>query len=836
MADLDRKTLICQQPDPVLTGIDFVQVVDHTTQDVLHVFFLIDPGLVDAGAAFPNAGIPAAMSDPERSVLSIKAPETGAVVTIESAVWIEVTRNDVIRKVLEITVDEPGGPELFVLHYPDPAMDRFYDYVTFSFKQGCPSGADCKIDSTRPEVEVQEVEVDYLARDYGSLRSALLDFAAAHYPQWEARIVADPGMMMLEIMAALGDDFAYQQDRLSTEAYLETATQTQSVVNLARLVDYEMDHGASAKTLLTFGVHTAGMTVPNSGMMAASPDRVFAIREDLGAVPFELTDEVWLHPAWNNASFYLPDSGQPCLPIGATGAYIVLPPPTLGQLPIGAIFAQPSDLWVGRQIVLRSGQTDPSNPKRAWAVTIETVAAYDDPLNPGVGTLSHITWAEPLPFEMPIEDAQAYLNTVPAIAGRSVTNLFRIGDDTALAQANPGADAVQLEILTGLPRVVEREGACSGGARGVVLRYGLVGSQEDGLSWVDQTPMLALREMRPDLLVAEQVDFDLDQVWDFVPSILDADAEDRAFTLEHGLWTEAVRFQKPSGDVVLQDYISNNGFTLRFGDRDFGIPPPDGTIFEARYLSAPGADANLPPDTITFLVPPEGSDDVATITYANWVTNPFAVNDARPAETLDSIRMNAPEEFRAILLRAVRNEDYRTILEQRETIQQANAVTRWTGSWATDFVAVDPVGTLVLLDDLRREIEVELDCIRQAGRQVCLRDADYVPVDVKVDVCVEPEAANAAMVRAITKALKTFFDPDHFTFGTSLIRSDLEATVQCVPGVRGVEMIEIRRRGKADFEPMPAQLDTAPHQILQLANDPARPERGFLEISAHGGG
>jgi hypothetical protein len=28
----------------------------------------------------------------------------------------------------------------------------------------------------------------------------------------------------------------------------------------------------------------------------------------------------------------------------------------------------------------------------------------------------------------------------------------------------------------------------------------------------------------------------------------------------------------------------------------------------------------------------------------------------------------------------------------------------------------------------------------------------------------------------------------------------------------------------------------APHQILQLANDAARPERGFLEIHTHGGG
>ncbi|MGJ8616707.1 MAG: hypothetical protein ACSHWS_07670 [Sulfitobacter sp.] len=845
MAELDRKTRICAQTDPVVTGMDFVQVVDHTTQDVLHVFFLVDPGAVDGGAAFPDADfddptIRNEWPDADLDALSIIAPETGDVVDITAAAWIIVTRNDVARKVLEIIVAAPGGQELYDLRYSDAAMDRFFDTLTFSFKQGCPGGGDCKPGCGCPPQQFEDVAVDYLARDYGSLRAALLDFAAAHYPQWEARIAADPGMMMLEIMAALGDDFAYQQDRLAAEAYLETATQSQSVVNLARLVDYQMDHGAAATTLLTFGAHTAVMTTSNDQMQAASPNRAFALREDLGAVPFELTEEIWINPKWNDVPLYWPDAGNPCLRIGATLAYLDMPTPLNGDLPVGHSFANPQDIFIGRRIVLRSGQTNPDNPRRAWAVTITGVEPYVDLLDVGGPERLCITWAEPLPFEMPIAETHAYLNTVAAVAGRSVTELFRVGDDAAMALAYPTADAVQMRLLTALPRATERQGACAHGARGVVLRHGLTGTDTLGLSWTQdddrQVPMLGLNQLDPDLSIPFTLDFDHIHTWDFVNGILDADAEDRAFTLEHGMWSEAVRFQKPSGDVVLNDYISGAGFSLRFGDRDFGISPQVGAVLEARFLTAPGMDANLPPDVISNLSPPEGADDIATITWADWVTNPFAVTDARVAETLDSIRINAPEAFRAILLRAVRNEDYRTILERRDSIQQANAATRWTGSWATDFVAVDPAGTQILSDALRIEIARELDCVRQAGRSVCHRDADYIPIDISVDVCVSPNASNAAMTRKITQALVAYFDPDNFTFGTPLIRSGLEAAVHCVPGVRGVEETKVRRRGKADFELLPARLMVAPHQILQLANDAARPERGYIEISAHGGG
>ncbi len=860
MSELDRRTRLCRQTaPPALTGIDFVQVVDHTTQDRLHVFFIVDPDLLREPGAPATPRIPeaATFAPADTAGMSITAAATGERIPVTAADWIAVTVNGVTRTVLQIDVPGPGSDAVFAFRYDHPAVDRVFAAQPFRFKQGCPTGLDCKSLCTCPEEDLPEVAIDYLARDFTSLRGALLDFAATHYPQWEARVEADQAMMLLEILAHLGDEFAYRQDRHALEAYLETATQTRSIRDLARLVDYAIDHGQAAVTDLAVGLTgPARFSRPRDPLATDPPDRAFALRADTGAIPFEAIERIWLHPDWNAVPLYLADSDTPCLEIGATEALFDIAPPDSSDpttTPDGVALADPADVWVGRRIVLRSGRGDAGEPDRAWTVTPVRVEAWTDTLATPPRTVAQIAWdrAEALPFQMPIAKAVAHLNLVRAIAGQTVDEIFRVGSDAAFRTRHAGADAYQMRRILELPRAVERQGACSAGARGRVLRQGLAATEADGLAWDGSSgqaqPLLSLVEVEPDLGLPDAVAFDpapAAQVWRYVSSILDADAEDRAFTVEPGMWSEVARFFKPAGDVALSDYSGNAGFSLRFGDRAFGIAPAEGTILRARYLTAPGTDANLPADTVTRLSDPVDPTDppVPGMPGAGWVTNPYPITSARAAESLSRIRQNAPEAFRAILLRAVRAEDYRAILERRPTIQQANASARWTGSWTTDIVAVDPVGTTELSPALRAEIEAELDCIRQAGRAVCLRDPDHVPLDLQIEVCLEPDASASALTRRIADRLtrgrpaQNFFHPDNFTFGTALLRSTLEATVQGVPGVRGVEAIRLRRRGWHDFEPMPARIEVAPHQILQLANDPARPERGYVEISVHGGG
>ena len=78
--------------------------------------------------------------------------------------------------------------------------------------------------------------------------------------------------------------------------------------------------------------------------------------------------------------------------------------------------------------------------------------------------------------------------------------------------------------------------------------------------------------------------------------------------------------------------------------------------------------------------------------------------------------------------------------------------------------------------------------------------------------------------------------PDNFTFGQPLSRSALEAAIQAVPGVKGVEKIRLRERARRDWrEFLQPELNVEPWQILRLQNDPAFPGRGSLRVKAHGG-
>ena len=81
-----------------------------------------------------------------------------------------------------------------------------------------------------------------------------------------------------------------------------------------------------------------------------------------------------------------------------------------------------------------------------------------------------------------------------------------------------------------------------------------------------------------------------------------------------------------------------------------------------------------------------------------------------------------------------------------------------------------------------------------------------------------------------------FFSPDNFTFGTPLERSELEAAIQNVPGVRAVEEILIRRRGWFDWRPFcELTFSVAPDEVIRVQNDRFLPERGSVTLIFEGG-
>lgn len=96
--------------------------------------------------------------------------------------------------------------------------------------------------------------IDYTSRDYASIRQSLLDDAATRIPEWVNRDANDFGMMMIEAFAYVGDLMSYYTDRLADEAFISTARNRASILNIADMLGYRPDNGQPSTVVLTVGV------------------------------------------------------------------------------------------------------------------------------------------------------------------------------------------------------------------------------------------------------------------------------------------------------------------------------------------------------------------------------------------------------------------------------------------------------------------------------------------------------------------------------------------------------------------------------------------------------
>lgn len=79
---------------------------------------------------------------------------------------------------------------------------------------------------------------DYTSRDYQAIREDLLARASEIFPEWTSRDPSDFGMLLVDLWAYMGDVLHFYVDRASKEAFLETATQRESLLAIANLLDY----------------------------------------------------------------------------------------------------------------------------------------------------------------------------------------------------------------------------------------------------------------------------------------------------------------------------------------------------------------------------------------------------------------------------------------------------------------------------------------------------------------------------------------------------------------------------------------------------------------------
>jgi hypothetical protein len=104
-------------------------------------------------------------------------------------------------------------------------------------------------------------QIDYTSRDYDSIREDLVNLIPLYAPQWTTRDPADFGIVLLEMFSYIGDLLNYYIDRAANEAFLSTASQRQSILNIANLLGYTPTSSVPATVELTFSNSTASAIV-----------------------------------------------------------------------------------------------------------------------------------------------------------------------------------------------------------------------------------------------------------------------------------------------------------------------------------------------------------------------------------------------------------------------------------------------------------------------------------------------------------------------------------------------------------------------------------------------
>ena len=68
------------------------------------------------------------------------------------------------------------------------------------------------------------------------------------------RVLNDPAIALLDAWAVVADVLTFYQERIANEGYLLTATERLSVLQLSRMIGYELSPGVAASTQLAFFV------------------------------------------------------------------------------------------------------------------------------------------------------------------------------------------------------------------------------------------------------------------------------------------------------------------------------------------------------------------------------------------------------------------------------------------------------------------------------------------------------------------------------------------------------------------------------------------------------
>jgi hypothetical protein len=185
------------------------------------------------------------------------------------------------------------------------------------------------------------------------------------------------------------------------------------------------------------------------------------------------------------------------------------------------------------------------------------------------------------------------------------------------------------------------------------------------------------------------------------------------------------------------------------------------------------------------------------------------------------------------------------VAEQNPQVDRAVASLRWTGSWYTVFIAVEPHGGGRLTPTLQRTLKATEGRYRLAGQDLELDSPQYVSLQIELQVCVAPNYFRSYVEQSLLQVLgnkilpngqKGLFYPDNFTFGQAVYLSPVYVAARSVAGVLAVTATKFQPQGVNTTQYLAAGgIKLGPLQVARLDNDPNFPDHGQLTLLMEGG-
>jgi len=641
--------------------------------------------------------------------------------------------------------------------------------------------------------------VDYTSRDYAALRAELILRLKDRVPNWTGDDPSDFGVALVESFAYMGDLVNYYIDRIANESYILTATQRQSLLNLASMYGYYPKGYVGASCTATF-TNSYGYRGAIGGTILDTKKAYVIVPNDQ---PFNIGDTVTItgrtQDAYNGTFTLLDASSAPgSITTAAAGLNVLCYQPsasitgyTVNTVSSGVYnvtftytFGYPK-VFVAAQSVIVSGvgmsSSGTGTVNGTFTVASATATTFTTTnitatiptktfATAGVGEFSNIsisataegfvyeTGYTVIPAGTQFSSDVVYNDTVEQV-------IFSSSSDVSVPyQGTQSIELTQGENITAKPEntydplvVGDISGEYLGSSDGTISQY------------------YPLAEAR--------VDANTLQVY--------VQSGNR-----YSLWKQVDNLNDWSGTATVYSVtFDEDGISyVIFGDNVSGAVPPQDAKIKAQYFAGVGDFGNIQSNALDYYYfPAISSIEQSKIRSDITVAHTAATGGSDP-ESDDSIRVNAPRTLRA-LNRAVTLQDYADVALGVSRVGKAKAeASTWTS--VNVYVASTTETETLAVNQVTLDAVAEaLNSRSQIGTTVSVFGPQKVDVLLRLKISVTVNYTEAQVKTLLKTVLLETLSFQNSFFGQTITPGDIEFICRNVPGVDTVKVTHLYRDG-----------------------------------------